>query len=202
MREIKEARFYTIDNQRFPSVTTALGAIRSLALEHWRGELGNVEADRQMEEAADIGKAVHRLCHAYNVGQSFIIPDGIVGELFSAYRGWFAGNVDRVVFAEKVVVSRKYRYAGTADLLAIIKGDMVPAVIDVKCTGGFWPTMPLQLAGYREAILEEGGQVNRRLIVRLDKDEPGLLQVKEFTEHSRDFHVFLCALGLYRYLNM
>ena len=202
MREMKEARFYTIDKQRLPSVTTVLGAIRSLALEHWRGELGNVEADRQMGEAAEIGKAVHRLCHAYNIGQSFIIPDGIVGELFSAYRGWFAGNVDKVIFAEKVVVSRKYSYAGTADLLAIIKGDTVPALIDVKCTGGFWPTMPLQLAGYREAILEGGGQVDRRLIIRLDKDELGLLQVKEYTEHTRDFNAFLCALGLYRYLNM
>jgi len=202
MREIKEARFYTIDGQRLPSVTTVLGAIRSLALEHWRGKLGNVEADRRMEEAADIGKAVHRLCHAYNIGQSFVIPDGIVGELFSAYRGWFAGNVDRVVFAEKVVVSRKYSYAGTADLLAVVKGDTIPAVIDIKCTGGFWPTMPLQLAGYREAALEEGRQVNRRLIVRLDKDEPGLLQVKEYVEHTRDFSAFLCALGLFRYLNM
>lgn len=202
MREIKEARFYTIDGQRFPSVTTVLGAIRSLALEHWRGELGNVEADRRMEEGAEIGRAVHRLCHAYNIGQSFIIPDDIVGELFSAYRGWFAGNVDRVVFAERVVVSHKYGYAGTADLLAVIKGDTVPAVIDIKCTSGFWPTMPLQLAGYREAILEEGRQVNRRLIVRLDKDEPGLLQVKECTEHIWDFNAFLCALGLFRYLYM
>ena len=202
MREAKEARFYTIDGQRFPSVTTVLGAIRSLGLEYWRGELGNVEADRRMDEAAEIGKAVHRLCHAYNIGQSFIIPDGIVGELFSAYRGWFAGNVDKVVFAEKVVVSRKYGYAGTADLLAIIKGDTVPTLIDIKCTGGLWPTMPLQLAGYREAILEEGREVNRRLIVRLDKDELGLLQVKEYTEHIRDFNAFLCALGLFRYLNM
>lgn len=201
MREMKEARFYTIDGQRLPSVTTVLGAIRSLALEHWRGELGNVEADRRMEEGAEIGRAVHRLCHAYNIGQSFIIPDGIVGELFSAYRGWFAGNVDRVVFAEKVVVSRKYGYAGTVDLVAIIKGDAVPAVIDIKCTGGFWPTMPLQLAGYREAALEEGRQVGRRLIVRLDKAELGL-QVKEYTEHTRDFNAFLCALGLFRYLSM
>ena len=199
---MKEARFYTIDGQRLPSVTTVLGAIRSLALEHWRGELGNVEADRRMEEGAEIGKAVHRLCYAYNIGQSFIIPDSIVGELFSAYRCWFAGNVDRVVFAEKVVVSRKYGYAGTADLLAVMKGDAVPALVDIKCTGGFWPTMPLQLAGYREAILEEGGRVDRCLVVRLDKDEPGLLQVKEYTEHARDFNAFLCALGLFRYLNM
>ncbi|GAJ14635.1 unnamed protein product, partial [marine sediment metagenome] len=131
----------------------------------------------------------------------FTIPDNIVGELFSVYRGWFAGNVDRVVFAEKMVVSHKYRYAGTADLLAVMKGDASPALIDIKCTGGFWPTMPLQLAGYREAILEEGGQVNRRLIVRLDKGQLGL-QVKEYTEHARDFNAFLCALGLFRYLNI
>lgn len=194
-------RFYTIDNQRFPSVTTVLGVIKSFELEHWRGELGNVEADRIAEQAAEVGRTVHYLCYLYNTGQSFTIPDGIVGELFSAYRGWFAGNINRVVFAEKVVVSRKYGYAGTADLVAIVKGDMAPAVIDIKCTGGFWPTMPLQLAGYREAILEEGEQVNRRLIVRLDKAELGL-QVKEYTEHTRDFNAFLCALGLFRYLNM
>lgn len=183
-------------------MTTVLGVIKSFELEHWRGELGNVEADRVAEEAAEIGRAVHYLCYLYNTGQLFAIPDDIVGELFSAYRGWFAGNIDRVLFAEKVVVSRRYSYAGTADLVAIMKGDTAPAVIDIKCTGGFWPTMPLQLAGYREAILEEGEQVDRRLIVRLDKAELGLLQVKEYTEHTRDFNAFLCALGLFRYLNM
>ncbi|GAI72099.1 unnamed protein product [marine sediment metagenome] len=201
MDRVDRQRFYTIDNQRFPSVTTVLGVIKAPGLEHWRGELGNVEADRIAEQAADVGRAVHHLCHLYNTGQPFTIPDNIVGELFSVYRGWFAGNVDRVVFAEKMVVSHKYRYAGTADLLAVMKGDTSPALIDIKCTGGFWPTMPLQLAGYREAILEEGEQVNRRLIVRLDKGQLGL-QVKEYTEHTRDFNAFLCALGLFRYLNI
>jgi hypothetical protein len=97
------------------------------------------------------------------------------------------------------VVSKKFGYAGTFDLLAVLKGDTIPSVIDLKTSKDFWPTMALQLAAYREALLEEGKKVSRRLVVRIDKLETEKLEIKEYTQHARDFNAFLAALSLFRY---
>lgn len=107
--------------------------------------------------------------------------------------------VDTVIETEQMVVSKRFGYAGTFDLLAVLKEDTTPSVIDLKTSKDFWPTMALQLAAYREALLEEGKKVARRLVVRIDKLETGKLEIKEYTQHARDFNAFLAALSLFRY---
>lgn len=47
-----------------PSVTTKLGAVAKPFLAHWRGDIGNREADLRMMEGADRGSRIH---HAYHV---------------------------------------------------------------------------------------------------------------------------------------
>jgi len=193
-------RFYQVDGQKFPRVTTILEIIRRPELELWRGELGNVEANRIRDEMAQIGTSVHNVCRVFNRDQSFEVPvTSQIGQMFNAYRRWFEMAIDTVIETEQLAVSKKFGYAGTFDLLAVLKGDTIPSVIDLKTSKDFWPTMALQLAAYREALLEEGKQVNRRLVVRIDKLETGKLEVKEYTQHARDFNAFLAALSLFRY---
>jgi len=222
--EVNGKRYYLIDGRKYPSVTTVLSIIRSPALELWRGELGNVEADRIRDEAAEIGIQLHRACYLFNKLQVpnatvdelppnsmfFAWPSVQVEQMFAAYRRWFDTCVEAVVATEVQVFNRQYGYAGTVDLLAILKGDEVPSVIDLKTTSGFWPDQPLQLAAYREAWiqneLQRGALVMsknacRRLVVRIDKVEHDSVVVKEHTEHQRDFNGFLAALSLFRYFN-
>ncbi|MBA7562031.1 hypothetical protein ES708_03680 [subsurface metagenome] len=193
-------RFYGIDGKKYPRVTTILNIIHRPELERWRGDLGNVEANRVMYEAAEIGTSLHNICRLFNRDQSFEIPTASqIGQMFDTYRRWFEMVIDTVIETEQLVVSKKFGYAGTFDLLAVLKGDATPSVIDLKTSKDFWPTMALQLAAYREALLEEGKKVNRRLVVRIDKLETGKLEVKEYTQHARDFNAFLAALSLFRY---
>jgi hypothetical protein len=194
-------RYYKIDNLIYPSVTTVLSIVRSPALEHWRGEVGNVEADRIRDEAADIGTQLHRVCHLFNSCQPFAFPDSQVEQMFAAYHEWYSRCVEEVIAAETVVWSIQYGYAGTFDLLAVLKGDKAPSVIDLKTSKDFWPAQAVQLSAYREALLEQGKKVNRRLVVRIDRTEQGKLVIKEFTEHKKDFIAFLNCLGLWRYFD-
>lgn len=181
-------------------MTAILDIIHRPELERWRGELGDVEADRIRDDTAQIGISLHHICRLFNRDQSFgILATSQLGRMFDSYRKWFEMAIDTVVETEQLVVNKKFGYAGTFDLLAVLKGDVVSSVIDLKTSKDFWPTMALQLAAYREALLEEGKKVDRRLVVRIDKLETEKLQVKEYTEHARDFNAFLAALNLFRY---
>ena len=193
-------RFYDIDGIKYPRVTTILNIIHCRELERWRGNLGNLEADRVMHQAAEIGTGLHKVCHIFNNDRSFEMPTtSKIGQMFDTYKQWFEAVIDEVIGTEQLVVNKKFGYAGTFDLLAVLKGDTVPSVIDLKTSKDFWPTMALQLAAYREALLEEGKRVNRRLIVRIDRLETPKLEVKEYTQHAGDFNAFLAALSLFRY---
>jgi len=193
-------RFYNVDGKKYLRVTTILNIIHRPELERWRGDLGNIEANHVMHEAAEIGTSLHNVCRLFNRNQSFEMPStSQIGQMFNTYRQWFEMVIDTVIETEHLVVSKKFGYAGTFDLLAVLKGDTIPSVIDLKTSKDFWPTMALQLAAYREALLEEGKEVNRRLVVRIDKLETGKLQVKEYIQHARDFNAFLAALSLFRY---
>ncbi len=193
-------RFYEVDGKKYPRVTTILNIIHRPELERWRGELGNVEANRIRDDTAEIGTSLHNVCHLFNRDQSFEMPvTSQIGQMFNTYRRWFEKVIDTVVETEQLVISKKFGYAGTFDLLAVLKGDVTPSVIDLKTSKDFWPTMALQLAAYREALLEEGKEVNRRLVVRIDKLETEKLEVKEYIKHARDFNAFLAALSLFRY---
>jgi len=193
-------RFYEIEGKKYPRVTTILNIIHRPELERWRGELGNVEADRIRDYTAEIGTSLHNVCRVFNRDQSFEIPaTSQIGRMFDTYRRWFEMVIDAVIETEQLVVSKKFGYAGTFDLLAVLKGDTIPSVIDLKTSKDFWPTMALQRAAYREALSEEGKEVARRLVVRIDKLETGKLEIKEYTQHARDFNAFLAALSLFRY---
>lgn len=196
----ESARYYTIDGQQFPSVTTALGIIRKPVLEWWRGEMGNEEADRIAGEAADLGTDVHGLCQDINRGLT-VCPRADLEPILAGYQDWFNLSVEEVLAVERVVVSRRYQYAGTLDLLAVLKGDSLPTVIDIKTSRDVYPDMGLQLAGYRGALAEEGIITGRRLILWLGKhDRAGRWKTREFTQHDADYCHFLYALSLWRYL--
>lgn len=200
-------RYYEINGDLYPSVTTALSIIRRPHLERWRGSLGNTEADHVLHEAGDIGTDVHKACEAINngltLGEAFgLVNTAATGVMVEAYFHWFINNIRDVIMSEQIVYNTTYRYAGRLDLLALVKGDKLPSIIDVK-TGNSFPETPLQLAAYQKPIEESGIKTGRRLVVHLNKKEPGKLRVVEYaaSEADKDFRTFLYALELYRYFN-
>ncbi|MCL6611205.1 MAG: PD-(D/E)XK nuclease family protein [Peptococcaceae bacterium] len=192
-------RWYQINGQFYPSVTTVLGIIRHPYLERWRGRLGNEEADRVLAEAGDIGSRVHDACEAINTGREWYAQDAQTEAMVLAYQNWFKATVKRIVLAETPVVCRTYRYAGRLDLLVVLKGDKLPTLIDIKTSNNIYQDVPLQLAAYKYALEQAGFRIKRRLVVHIDKQEPGRLTTIEYQEHDRDFNLFLYALALWRH---
>lgn len=195
-------RHYTIDGERFPSVTTVLGILEKSGLARWRGHVGNDEADRVSREATDYGTAVHQLVERINRGNRgpFGEPDdGVV----APYLAWFDEHVSAVLGAERLCVSRRFGYAGTADGVVILYGDRDATIIDLKTskTDLAQHEWALQLAAYSLALEEEGVSCRRRIILRLPKHAPGTLHVLEIPEQDleRDQRAFLNVLKIWRW---
>ena len=194
-------RYYQVGDKLYPSVTTVLSVIRKPGLERWRGNLGNDEADRIMYEAGNLGSTIHDICQQINNNQPYIALDEQQGLMANAYQAWFNSTVKEVVAVEEAIVSSIYCYAGRLDLLAVLKGDRLPTLIDIKTGNSIYADVPLQLAAYKNALAENGQKAKRRLVIHIDKKNPGKLSIKEYSDHEIDLRMFLYVLELYRYIN-
>lgn len=204
-----QPRFYPLNGKHFPSVTTMLSIIRKPELEHWRGKVGNEAADQIAGLAADLGTLVHQVCADYARGEFTVRAPPEIDPIFQAYREWFDSTVEQVVAIEQPCYHMGYQIGGTPDLVAVLKGDSRPAVLDIKTSKAIYPVMALQTAAYREMINSPGQPnypaglgVTRRYIVRLGKeDSAGKIQVKEFpvAEAHQDWLAFQWAMGLWRH---
>jgi predicted RecB family nuclease len=105
------------------------------------------------------GTTVHSIVEAYKHTQEQL---DVVEEFRPYAKAFYKFITDRnMVFVsqERTVISKKYRYAGTLDLLASIDKNPTPLVIDVKTGKDIYEESFLQTAAYRNAITEEGVSV-------------------------------------------
>lgn len=195
------ARYYDINGKLYPSVTTVLSIIRKPFLERWRGELGNEEADRLRDEAGDLGSMVHDYCQAIDEGKPFLKTiNEEIAMIVDSYRQWSKVMVKRWIRIEEVVCCDHYQYAGRLDRVAVLKGERRPTVIDLKTSGAISKEMGLQLAAYQHCLEDQGLKPHRRIVVHLDKKNPGEpVRVYEFDDYDRDLRLFLYSLELYRH---
>lgn len=219
---------YKVAGEYVPSVTTALNAIAKPALVPWAAKCAaelfiaemkpgvaldevqirelatrakNAHRD-QATRAAGIGTDVHRWAERFARGENPAPPLNPQIRLgVDAFHAWHRAHDVKSLHVERRVFSRRHQYAGTVDLVAIIDG--VRAVVDFKTSTGLWDEYRLQLAAYRQALLEEGvvDDDSDRWMVRFDKSDGSFEAVKLPREdYERDARGFRAALALYRTL--
>lgn len=170
---------YKVDGQPVDGVTTLIkGGLPKPALMYWSartvaeyvadnldqvaamagmGRASIVAALKEVpwtarDAAAAKGTEVHALAEKVVHGDRVDVPEQIAGYVESCVAFLDEYRVEPIV-VEAVIASRRWRYAGTADLLAklTLPGDeVVTAVADYKTgASGIWPDVALQLAAYR-----------------------------------------------------
>lgn len=138
-------------------------------------KLGSVKAhERRLARAGDIGSEAHqaiewllRTALGSEAGPKPVIsaPARIAVEAFKA---WALEVQLKPILIERVVFSKRHRYAGTLDLLARVNGELV--TIDFKTGKAVYAEAHLQAAAYGAALAEMGYTTPARaLIVRLPK---------------------------------
>jgi len=164
---------YRRNGRKVPGVTTILGAtMPKPALIRWAGNTtANFTADNwdrlaalpitdriaEMQSAADAdrdaaarrGTEVHALAERLATGSLVTIPDELAGHVDS-YRAFLADFRPEPIALELVVANTRPRYCGTADLVALMRGEVW--LLEIK-TGrsGIFRESALQACAYSRA---------------------------------------------------
>ncbi len=103
----------------------------------------------QRDTAAVRGTEVHALAEQVVQGLPTVVPPELVGHV-DGYARWLDRSGVDWLMTEFVCASRRWRYAGTGDLI-LTDHLGVPRVADIKTSSGVYPETALQLAAYRHA---------------------------------------------------
>lgn len=130
------------------------------AIDHWAELSRNTVSDRlkklkaarfaERDRAAKRGTEVHGIAERLIHGEEVDVPDEIAGHV-EAYVRFLDTWQPKPLLVEAPVASRRWRYAGTLDMVIELPDGRV-MVADIKTTrSGIYPETALQLAAYRYA---------------------------------------------------
>lgn len=161
------------------------------------------EHTKKRDKAAEIGTKIHEwveqhiraLIH-FGAEPAWPTDPLIIGGV-ERYLEWESLHHVEYLMTERYVYHRHHRYAGQADIVAIVDG--VKTLPDIKSSNYFSLDYALQTAAYAEAYNEEFPQepIERRIILMIDNKE-GKLDVKDLggsAEQATDFEGFLGCLA-------
>jgi len=148
------------------------------------------------QEGADIGTAIHDYAEQTIKGLNPEIPtDQKVRNGAMAFLKWMKTHDIKFEATERIVYSKKYNYVGKCDWYGKIGNIWI--IGDHKSSKGIYNEMRYQLAGYWNALEEEGvAKFEQGLIVKYGKED-GEFEVKEIShkEYLKDRKAFLGLLA-------
>lgn len=178
--------------------------------------------NKRSDRGKDMGTMFHTLAEHYLLGEvdfmkqaaqfepseeDLIILTKMMGKLC---QWWESFRTREVIFIEKPVYSRNLGYAGTIDLVAMVKGKLV--LIDLKTTNpsrkapkGIYADNFLQLGAYAHALQEEHGlEFDDLAIVNVNKQaQLNVLSAKDMNISVDDcVRAFAFALRLHDWLGL
>jgi len=191
------------EGTRVPGVTTILGVLAKPALIHWAWKLGCEGKDyrKERDQKADIGTMAHAMIMCHLKGEKFDDSDYSKNDIdkaenaFIKYLNWEKEHPFTAITVEKEMVSEKYRFGGTADLIAKSNGDII--LVDYKTGKGIYPEMAYQLAAYKYLAMEQGHEIANARILRIGRDESEGFEEKVFPDLGREWLIFENCLKIY-----
>ncbi len=125
-------RFYTTPTgNKYPSVTTVLGAKEKQGLLDWRNSLGPVKADRETKRSSDRGTAVHLMVERFLNNESDPTKHQRIEHIveFNSLK-LLLKNINNIMLQESALYSDDFRIAGRVDCVGEYQGKL--SVIDFK----------------------------------------------------------------------
>ncbi len=179
-----KGRFYTTpDGNKYPSITTVLGAGEKEWLKEWRLSMGIEKADAETKRAAERGTAVHAMVEAYlnnTPDPTELYPGSDAILVFNKMR-FVLNKIDNIITQETALWSDVLRVAGRVDCVGEYKGKL--SLIDFKTsTGNKRESMIsdyyLQTTAYALMFQERYGiQIDNLVIIMgVEKDMPLVFQ--------------------------
>jgi len=164
----------------YPSVTTILQYMpKNKFFEMWLKDVGH-NADLIMRRAGKEGTQVHEAIETLLDGKELHWMDDYgnakynekVWEMINKFVDFWTTCKPELISTEEFVYSDEYRYAGTADLVCKLDGEVW--LIDFKTSNSLHKSYDLQLASYAKALKESKGiEIERTGILWLKSSKRG-----------------------------
>jgi len=181
------SRYYvTPDGDKFPSVTTVVGAQKKEKILEWRRKVGEEHANKVSRLATSRGTNVHTLCERYlnNEKLGAIMPDAL--EMFNSLKP-LLNRINNIHYQEVALWSKKMQLAGRVDCIGEFDG--VLSSIDFKTSKRikdeeeiqeyFWQTAAYAIM-YEELV---GIPINQLVVIMAVENEQPLLFVVNTSDH-------------------
>ena len=172
-KKIEGYRFYDIDGQNYPSVTSILGIRKKEGLQKWRDSIGEDVANWEMNRAARRGKSFHKLVEQYLNNETPSIRDVLPLGLFRLAKPYI-DQINNIRLLEKIMVSPKLTIAGQVDCVAEYNGKL--SVIDFKSANkerkeDWIENYFLQCTAYSSMYEETFGEKIEQIVVLLAAED-------------------------------
>lgn len=211
-KDNRRGGFYWVEGKPFVSVTKVLDVLDKPPLRYWYGQmvyyamiknpsLGEKEALAAPYQVSDVAKnrgtTVHSIVEAWKTTEGHIdtIPEAFRGYA-QAFYDWTIENHITLKEHERTVISKKHGYAGTLDLLVGVNGSGKTWLIDIKTGKDIYPEAFLQLSAYKQALSEEGIEVDEIAVLLLRENGKYKFEKGEYA-----IETFLQAKGLWEWRN-
>ena len=186
-----------------PSVTTVLNILsKGPFFEKWLASKTAEESKQLTDTAADLGTRVHALIEDFiNIKLGTSLGETIKAKedeilTYKAFLQWHGKYQPGYLKSELFLYSKKHKYAGTTDFIAMIDGEV--CLVDIKTSARCYDTMGLQLSAYAHAYTEMTGvKVDKLFILRLDK----ITGKYQWKEYKNEFKVFESVLKVFNWRN-
>ena len=207
------------DGVYYPSVTTILQYMpKNKFFDNWLKDVGH-NADLILIKAGKEGTQVHEAAEKLVLGEEVSWMDDfgkakysqIVWEMILKFYDFWTTHKPELISTEQFVWSDEHKYAGTADLVVKMDGEIW--LLDLKTSNALHRSYDLQLAAYAKAMVEVKNQkidrtgiiwlkANTRSNSKKEGDYQGKgWQIKVIDNIDYNFDLFQTIYKLYRLEN-
>jgi len=153
LNDFQSENGYDVEGAWYPRVTSILSIKSKPALYAYYASMPNFRAATvATNRSAEEGTAVHAAVEAILKGQEVPVPPAIQPTI-TAFKEFYGNNLITPLKIEERIISKKYGYAGTLDILAEVNG--VVGVLDIKTSQSVYRDYGMQTAAYVQALSED-----------------------------------------------
>ena len=192
---------YFIEGKKYFRVTQILGVISKPALIYWYGKYGMKKCRQILHLRAEFGTTVHKLFEII-MGGDEVTSDNYNDEIqttIKLFNEWRSEHKFKDVATEQHLWSKKHKYAGTTDCIAIMDNELV--LLDWKTSKDIYDEYWLQLSMYVAAFEElTGVKIDKCGIVQI-RDGKSKYETKTYDEIMEYFEASKAAIVLFEWRN-
>lgn len=175
-RETGERYYVTPEGRKYPSVTTVLSEEKKKELRKWREWVGEEEANRIKQFAANRGSRFHTHCENFLTNKPVENTIGIMFDQFTP----LLNRIGKIICLEQHLYSNLLRVAGQVDCVG--EFDRFPSIIDFKTSSKpksrehIWDYF-MQASAYSYMLLERTGIDIQMITILISCETPSTTQI-------------------------